>query len=58
MVEREEPLVVKSKVKWDCPKCKLLNLGETWYSCFTHFAICARCGLKVIPNSDGEDIKL
>lgn len=58
MVEREEPIVVKSKVTWDCPRCWLPNHGETWYSCFTHFAICSGCGLKVIPTSDGEDIKL
>ena len=63
MKDEGEIPVVPAKVKWECPKCNSINTGNTHYRCFTKFAHCIECGLRVIPDTelgglDGMDQRL
>jgi len=52
----KEPQVVQASVLFECPGCGHLSTGKTFYRCFTKFAYCSKCKLRVIPDtSDRED---
>lgn len=50
----EEIPVVEANVIWKCPGCGNMKVGKTIFRCFTRFAVCPTCDLRIIPNLEEE----